>query len=65
MTPKRVKSALDLLDKMIRRHGRCAYKALRDIACPSKVKRPEHEAPLDSSIILVCPFYAVLISDIS
>lgn len=55
-TPKRVKSALDLLDKMIRRHGRCSYKALRNITCPSKVKRPEHEAPLDSSIILVRPF---------
>ncbi|KAI0254937.1 hypothetical protein BJV78DRAFT_1120090, partial [Lactifluus subvellereus] len=54
-TPKRVKPALDLLEKIIRRHGECSYKALRDIACPSKLKRPE-QAALDSSIILVCPF---------
>ncbi|KAI0280790.1 hypothetical protein BGY98DRAFT_1060348, partial [Russula aff. rugulosa BPL654] len=51
-TPKRVKSALDLLDKIIKKHGRCSYKVLRNITCPSKVIRPEHEAPLDSSIIL-------------
>ncbi|KAF8486066.1 hypothetical protein DFH94DRAFT_623033 [Russula ochroleuca] len=55
-SPKRVKSALQLVDKMIGRHGRCSYRTLRDIACPSKVKRPKQEAPLDSSIILVCPF---------
>jgi len=55
-TPKRVKPVLDPLEKMIGRHGKCSYGALRDIACPSKVKRPEQEAPLDSSVILVCPF---------
>ena len=55
-TPKRVKLALDLLEKIIWRHGKCSYKALRDIACSSKLKRPEKEAALDSSIILVCPF---------
>jgi hypothetical protein len=55
-TPKRVKPALDLLEKIIRKHGKCSYKALRDIACSSKLKRPEQEAALDSSIILVCPF---------
>jgi hypothetical protein len=55
-TPKRVKPALDLMEKIIRKHGKCSYKALRDIACPSKLKRPEQEAALDSSIILVCPF---------
>ncbi|EIN09703.1 hypothetical protein PUNSTDRAFT_20563, partial [Punctularia strigosozonata HHB-11173 SS5] len=38
-TPQRVKPALDLLEKMIWRHGKCAYKALRDKACPSKVRR--------------------------
>jgi hypothetical protein len=55
-TPKRVKPALDLLAKMIGRHGSCSYGALRDISCPSKVKRSEQEAALDSSVILVCPF---------
>jgi hypothetical protein len=54
-TPKRVKFALDLLDKMIGRHGTCSYKTLRDITCPSNVNRPEQQA-LDSSIILVCSF---------
>lgn len=54
-TPKRVKPVLDSLEKIIGRHGRCFYGALRDIACPSKVKRPEQEAALDSSVILVCP----------
>ncbi|KAI0001414.1 hypothetical protein BJV74DRAFT_765921, partial [Russula compacta] len=53
-TPKRVRSVLDLLDKMIRRHGKCSYNTLRDITCPSKVKRRQQEAALDSSIILVC-----------
>jgi hypothetical protein len=54
-TPKRAKPALDLLEKLIGRHGRCSYGALRDIGCPSKVKHPEQEAALDSSVILVCP----------
>ncbi|KAI0300910.1 hypothetical protein BC826DRAFT_905511, partial [Russula brevipes] len=53
-TPKRVKLAIDLLEKMIGRHGKCSYWALRDIACPTKIKRPEQEASLDYSIILVC-----------
>jgi hypothetical protein len=56
-TPKRVRSALDLLEKLIGRHGRCSYGTLRGITCPSKVKRPEQEAALDSSVILVCPLY--------
>jgi hypothetical protein len=53
-TPKRVKSTLDLLERVIYRHGNCSYNALRDITCPSKLKRPEREAALDASIILVC-----------
>jgi|SRR5712671_321972 len=53
-TPKRVKSALDLLDKIIGRHGACSYRTLRDITCPSNVNRPKQA--LDSSIILVCSF---------
>ncbi|KAI6025951.1 hypothetical protein F5J12DRAFT_716154, partial [Pisolithus orientalis] len=36
-TPKRLKDVLLLLDKMIWRHGKCAYKPLRDKVCPSKV----------------------------
>ncbi|KII85187.1 hypothetical protein PLICRDRAFT_116545 [Plicaturopsis crispa FD-325 SS-3] len=36
-TPKRLKDVLGLLDKIIWRHGKCAYKPLRDKTCPSKV----------------------------
>lgn len=36
-TPKRVKPALTFLEKMISRHAKCKYRALRDLACPSKV----------------------------
>ena len=36
-TPRRVKPALDPLEKMVWRHGKCGYKPLRDKACPSKV----------------------------
>ncbi|KAA1467623.1 hypothetical protein DENSPDRAFT_769983, partial [Dentipellis sp. KUC8613] len=36
-TPKRLKSTLQLLEKMIWRHGKCHYRALRDMACPSHV----------------------------
>ena len=36
-TPKRLKDTLHLLETMIWRHGKCGYKPLRDIACPSKV----------------------------
>ena len=53
-TPKRVKSMLDLLERIIYRHGYCSYIALRDVTCPSKLKRPEQEAALDASVILVC-----------
>ncbi len=53
-TPKRVKSTLDLLERIIHRHGNCSYNALRDVTCPSKLKRPEQEVALDASIILVC-----------
>ncbi|OSX57793.1 hypothetical protein POSPLADRAFT_1155955, partial [Postia placenta MAD-698-R-SB12] len=36
-TPKRLKPILDLLDKVIWKHGKCRYKSLLDMACPSKV----------------------------
>ncbi|KZP22725.1 hypothetical protein FIBSPDRAFT_910389 [Athelia psychrophila] len=36
-TPKRLKETLSLLEKLIWRHGKCAYKALRDKSCSSKV----------------------------
>ena len=49
-----MKSTLDLLERVIYRHGNCSYNALRDITCPSKLKRPEREVALDASIILVC-----------
>ncbi|KAG1744070.1 uncharacterized protein EDB91DRAFT_1050737 [Suillus paluster] len=38
-TPRRLKNVLVLLEKMIWRHGKCGYKPLRDIACPSKVNK--------------------------
>ncbi|KAJ3720782.1 hypothetical protein DFJ43DRAFT_1004797, partial [Lentinula guzmanii] len=36
-TPKRLKAVLPLLDKLIWRHGKCKYRLLRDLACPSRV----------------------------
>ncbi|KAF8273247.1 hypothetical protein EI94DRAFT_1564525 [Lactarius quietus] len=53
-TPKRVKSTLDLLERIIHGHGNCSYNALRDVTCRSKLERPEQEVALDDSIILVC-----------
>ncbi|KAH9178167.1 hypothetical protein EDB89DRAFT_1843774, partial [Lactarius sanguifluus] len=63
-TPKRVKSTLDLLERIVYRHGNCSYNALRDLTCPSKLKRPEQEAALDASVILVCPSWAMPDSDV-
>ncbi|KAI0734344.1 hypothetical protein BC629DRAFT_1266802, partial [Irpex lacteus] len=37
-TPKRVKPALDLLDKLLWRHSKCKYKPLLKRLCPSKVR---------------------------
>jgi hypothetical protein len=48
-TPKRLKDTLVLLEKMIWRHGKCGYKLLRDIACPSKVRKL-HVTALSSPI---------------
>ncbi|KAJ2926818.1 hypothetical protein H1R20_g10287, partial [Candolleomyces eurysporus] len=50
-TPKRLKKVLPLLDKLIWRHKKCDYKALRNIACPSKIK--EEGEKLEESVILV------------
>ncbi|KAJ3714153.1 hypothetical protein C8R42DRAFT_591720, partial [Lentinula raphanica] len=36
-TPKRLKDILTLMDKLLWRHGKCKYRLLRDLACPSKV----------------------------
>ncbi|KAF8348939.1 hypothetical protein F5887DRAFT_879529, partial [Amanita rubescens] len=36
-TPKRLKRLLPILDQMIWKHGKCGYKPLLNIACPSKV----------------------------
>ncbi|KAL1674218.1 hypothetical protein EV122DRAFT_221093, partial [Schizophyllum commune] len=36
-TPKRLKEALCLLEKLIWRHGKCRYLPLRDKVCPTKV----------------------------
>ncbi|THH09180.1 hypothetical protein EW146_g8757 [Bondarzewia mesenterica] len=50
-TPERLKSVIDHLEKMVYRHGKCGYIALRDLTCPSKLK-DDKQKPLDSSIIL-------------
>ncbi|KAI0635989.1 hypothetical protein C8Q77DRAFT_1052682 [Trametes polyzona] len=68
-TPKRLKSVLGILEQMIWKHHKCRYKALLNLACPSKVYRPpgpargrpanpvqlktDDSTPLDSSVILV------------
>ncbi|KAL1738672.1 hypothetical protein HDZ31DRAFT_50624, partial [Schizophyllum fasciatum] len=36
-TPKRLREALCLLEKLAWRHGKCRYLPLRDKVCPSKV----------------------------
>ncbi|KAJ7455324.1 hypothetical protein B0H11DRAFT_252152 [Mycena galericulata] len=51
-TPKRLREIIPFLEKLIWRHGKCAYKLLRDHACPSKVKALRRE-DVDSSGILV------------
>lgn len=51
-TPKRLKGVLGLLEKMIWHHKKCGYKALRDIACPSKLKVDDQHKSMDSSVIL-------------
>ncbi|KAH9940967.1 hypothetical protein B0H21DRAFT_780274 [Amylocystis lapponica] len=51
-TPKRLKPVLKTLDKLIWMHGKCGYKALLEMACPSKLKTVS-EKPLDNSVILV------------
>ncbi|PFH53166.1 hypothetical protein AMATHDRAFT_39050 [Amanita thiersii Skay4041] len=38
-TPKRVKPILPYLDQMIWKHGKCGYKPLLDLVCPSKKKK--------------------------
>lgn len=51
-TPKRLRETLALLDKMLWRHGKCAYKALRDKACPSKVWVLSHIFEFESPFTL-------------
>jgi len=36
-TPKRINDALNFFEKLIWRHGKCGYKPLLNMACPSKV----------------------------
>ncbi|KAL0953283.1 hypothetical protein HGRIS_004533 [Hohenbuehelia grisea] len=50
-TPKRVKSSLPILERMIWKHSKCGYKPLRDKLCPSKAVRTG-EKDIDSSVIL-------------
>ncbi|KAF7292779.1 Telomerase reverse transcriptase [Mycena indigotica] len=38
-TPKRLKEAVPLLEKVIWRHGKCQYWQLRDLACPSEARK--------------------------
>ncbi|RXW18136.1 hypothetical protein EST38_g7715 [Candolleomyces aberdarensis] len=62
-TPKRLKEVLPLLDKLIWRHKKCDYKALRNIACPSKIK--EEGEKLEESVILVCVPPLAHLTDVS
>ncbi|EKM58355.1 uncharacterized protein PHACADRAFT_91124, partial [Phanerochaete carnosa HHB-10118-sp] len=48
-TPKRLRGALDLVDKTIWRHGKCGYKSLLDKACPSKVTSYQQYCKVRSS----------------
>ena len=41
-TPKRLKEALVLIEQMIRRHGKCGYLPLLNLACPSRVRVTVH-----------------------
>ncbi|KAF8627995.1 hypothetical protein AX15_004120 [Amanita polypyramis BW_CC] len=47
-TPKRLKNILPVLEQMVWKHGKCGYKPLLNIACPSKTKVRK----LDHSVIL-------------
>jgi hypothetical protein len=55
-TPKRLKSALALCEKMLWYHGKCGYKPLLDKVCPSKLDKATagQGNGVDSSVILVC-----------
>ncbi|KAF5391483.1 hypothetical protein D9757_002434 [Collybiopsis confluens] len=50
-TPKRLREVLPLLQKLLWRHGKCKYRLLRDLACPSKVS-PELQNDADGTMIL-------------
>ncbi|KAJ6513096.1 hypothetical protein C8R45DRAFT_813124, partial [Mycena sanguinolenta] len=47
-TPRRLKEVIPLLEKLLWRHGKCAYKLLRDHACPSKVFHRCFDCPASS-----------------
>jgi telomerase reverse transcriptase len=52
-TPKRLKTALELLDQLLWRHSKCGYKPLLQRLCPSKV-RPRNMVPELTKVILFC-----------
>ncbi|TFK45863.1 hypothetical protein OE88DRAFT_1639337 [Heliocybe sulcata] len=60
-TPKRVKTALPLLEQLIWKHVKCRYKGLCDAVCPSKLSMAGSQN-IDSSIILVRSRYIGLFS---
>ncbi|KAK2460975.1 hypothetical protein APHAL10511_007445 [Amanita phalloides] len=47
-TPERLKGILPILDQMVWKHGKCGYKPLLNVVCPSKTTVRK----LDSSVIL-------------
>ncbi|KAJ3546316.1 hypothetical protein NMY22_g2104 [Coprinellus aureogranulatus] len=49
-TPKRLKGVLPIMDKLIWRHTKCDYKALQNIACPTKIQ--DDGKLMDESVIL-------------
>ncbi|KAG2017771.1 hypothetical protein CC2G_007253 [Coprinopsis cinerea AmutBmut pab1-1] len=51
-TPKRLKGTMAMVDQILWRHEKCSYKALRDLACPSKIPTEGDGDIVHSSIIL-------------
>ncbi|CAK5268459.1 unnamed protein product [Mycena citricolor] len=50
-TPKRLKDAVPMLEKILWRHGKCSYSRLRDLTCPTKTGQLR-KSDLDSSELI-------------
>ncbi|KIY69092.1 hypothetical protein CYLTODRAFT_241785 [Cylindrobasidium torrendii FP15055 ss-10] len=63
-TPKRVKPALVLLERLIWRHGKCKYALLRDATCPTK-RKPGHSRDNDAVLELFASSISQIKSQVS